>query len=50
MNQLINISNQTPIEIVLDIDEKGMTTAKKLYELAPVMTIYFSRLFSLFYF
>lgn len=26
------LSNQTPIEIALGIDEKGMTTAKKLYE------------------
>lgn len=32
MNQLINVTNQTPIEIALGIDENGMTTAKKLYD------------------
>ncbi len=32
MNNLINTSNQTPIEIALQIDDNGMTTAKKLYE------------------
>lgn len=31
MNQLIK-ATQTPIEIALQIDEKGMTTARKLYE------------------
>lgn len=38
MNNIINTSNQTPIEIVLGIDENGMTTASKLYaflELSP---------------
>ena len=32
MNDLINKSNQTPIEIALGIDENGMITATKLYE------------------
>ena len=32
MNQLIGITNQTPIEIALQIDENGMTTAKRLYD------------------
>lgn len=32
MNELQARINQTPIEIALGIDEKGMTTAKKLYE------------------
>ena len=32
MDNLINTSNQTPIEIALGIDENGMTTARKLYE------------------
>lgn len=33
MNELIkDTSHRTPIEIALGIDEKGMTTAKKLYE------------------
>ena len=31
MNDIINTSNQTPIEIALVIDEEGMTTARKLY-------------------
>lgn len=32
MNDLQTVTNQTPIEIALGIDEKGMTTAKNLYE------------------
>ena len=32
MNETMNVTNQTPIEIALGIDEKGMTTARKLYE------------------
>lgn len=32
MNNIINTSNQTPIEIALGIDENGMTTAKRLYD------------------
>lgn len=32
MNDIVNTSNQTPIEIALGIDENGMTTAKKLYD------------------
>lgn len=34
MNELgtVNVTNQTPIEIALQIDENGMTTARKLYE------------------
>lgn len=32
MNELTNVTNQTPIEIALGIDENGMTTATKLYE------------------
>lgn len=38
MNDMIEKKMQTPIEIVLGIDENGMTTARKLYmflELAP---------------
>lgn len=31
MEQITNITNQTPIEIALGVDENGMTTAKKLY-------------------
>ena len=32
MNDIINTSKQTPIEIALGIDENGMTTARKLYD------------------
>lgn len=38
MNEIINTTMQTPIEIALQIDENGMTTASKLYaflELSP---------------
>ena len=31
MNNIQNMDMRTPIEIALDIDEQGMTTAKKLY-------------------
>lgn len=32
MNEIVNTTMQTPIEIALGIDENGMTTAKRLYE------------------
>ena len=32
MEEIMNVTNQTPIEIALQIDEDGFTTAKKLYE------------------
>lgn len=32
MNEIMNTTLQTPIEIALGIDEEGMTTARKLYE------------------
>lgn len=32
MNEIINKTNQTPIEIALGVDKKGRTTARKLYE------------------
>lgn len=38
MNELQNVDMRTPIEVALDIDKDGMTTARKLYaflELAP---------------
>jgi anti-repressor protein len=38
MNEMIDTTTQTPIEIALQIDDEGMTTARKLYEfleLAP---------------
>lgn len=30
MNEIINVTNQTPIEIALQIDGEGFTTSKKL--------------------
>jgi anti-repressor protein len=44
MNELSNYtSNQTPIEIALGIDDKGMTTARKLYEFLGLAKSQFSR-------
>ena len=42
LNQLIK-ATQTPIEIALQIDEKGMTTARKLYEFLELAKGQFSR-------
>lgn len=42
-NELFNVSNQTPIEIALGIDEQGMTTAKKLYEFLELNPKNYSR-------
>lgn len=36
---------QTPIEIALGVDEKGMTTAKRLYEFLEMDTSHYSRWF-----
>lgn len=43
MNNIINTSNQTPIEIALGIDENGMTTAKRLYEFLELDSKNYSR-------
>lgn len=43
MNDLQAVTNQTPIEIALGIDEKGMTTARKLYEFLELNKTQFSR-------
>lgn len=40
-----NTSQQTPIEIALGVDEKGMTTAKRLYEFLEMDTSHYSRWF-----
>ena len=32
MNEVKTVETRTPIEIALDIDSEGMTTARKLYE------------------
>ncbi|SHN03343.1 anti-repressor protein [Anaerosporobacter mobilis DSM 15930] len=45
MNDLLTITNQTPIEIALGIDEKGMTTAKKLYDFLELDRSNYSRWF-----
>ena len=43
MNDIINTSKQTPIEIALGIDENGMTTARKLYAYLGLAQGQFSR-------
>lgn len=42
-NNIITSDNQTPIEIVLGIDENGMTTARKLYEFLELEPKNYSR-------
>lgn len=43
MDEIMNVTNQTPIEIALGIDENGMTTARKLYEFLGLAKGQFSR-------
>ncbi len=43
MQELVNVTNQTPIEVVLGIDKDGMTTARKLYEFLELAQGQFSR-------
>lgn len=43
MNELMEQVNKTPIEIALDIDEEGMTTARKLYAFLDLAQGQFSR-------
>ena len=43
MQELVNVMNQTPIEIALGIDKDGMTTARKLYEFLGLAQGQFSR-------
>lgn len=43
MNETMNVTNQTPIEIALGIDENGMTTARKLYEFLELHPAAYSR-------
>ena len=43
MNNVMNTTNQTPIEIELGIDENGMTTARKLYEFLEMDKSHYSR-------
>lgn len=39
----INKSDQTPIEVALEIDDDGMTTAKRLYEFLELNPAHYSR-------
>lgn len=43
MNDIINASNQTPIEIALGIDENGYTTARALYDFLEMPSQNFAR-------
>lgn len=43
MNEITNVTMQTPIEIALGIDENGMTTARALYEFLEMPTQNFAR-------
>ena len=43
MNDIINTSNQTPIEIALGIDEEGMTTVKRLFDFLGMSRNNYSR-------
>lgn len=41
--EIINASSQTPIEIALQIDDEGFTTAKKLYEWLELNPAHYAR-------
>lgn len=43
MNELQSVDMRTPIEMVLDIDSEGMTTARKLYEFLELDSRNYSR-------
>lgn len=43
MNEITNVTMQTPIEIALGIDENGMTTARALYDFLELAQGQFSR-------
>ena len=45
MNDMIETTMQTPIEVALGIDENGMTTAKKLYSFLELHPASYSRWF-----
>lgn len=42
-NSTINVSTQTPIEIALQIDEKGMTSLRNLYEFLELDQSHYKR-------
>lgn len=43
MNELMNITEQTPIEIALGVDTNGMTTAKQLYNFLELDPSHYKR-------
>ena len=43
MNNIIEVTNLTPIEIALKVDKDGMTTAKKLYEFLELDKSHYAR-------
>lgn len=43
MNELMNITEQTPIEIALGVDADGMTTAKQLYNFLELNPSHYKR-------
>lgn len=43
MNELVKSDMRTPIEIALDIDSEGMTTARKLYEFLELAPQHYAR-------
>lgn len=43
MDEIMKTTNQTPIEIVLQIDDEGYTTSKKLYEWLQLDASHYSR-------
>lgn len=43
MNEVMKMTNKTPIEIVLQIDDDGFTTSKKLYKWLELDTSHYSR-------
>ena len=43
MNELMNITEQTPIEIALGVDSDGMTTAKQLYNFLELNPAHYKR-------
>lgn len=43
MNEVKTVETRTPIEIALDIDSEGMTTARKLYEFLELAPQHYAR-------
>jgi len=42
-SEIMNTTNQTPIEVMLKIDDEGYTTARNLYEFLELDTTHYSR-------